>query len=106
MATTERLTSSPACLGTGKDQMSLHLERLMKAHQQKTMFDSARILELNPYHDMIKKMAKIAKEDDKSEKLLNAAWLLLDQAKITEGEPIKDASAFAKRLSSFITDSL
>ncbi len=106
VATTERLTSSPACLGTGKDQMSLHLERLMKAHQQKTMFDSARILELNPYHDMIKKMAKIAKEDDKSEKLLNAAWLLLDQAKITEGEPIKDASAFAKRLSSFITDSL
>ncbi len=106
VATTERLTSSPACLGTGKDQMSLHLERLMRAHQQKTMFDSSRILELNPYHDMIKKMAKIAKEDDKSEKLLNAAWLLLDQAKITEGEPIKDASAFAKRLSNFITDSL
>lgn len=48
--TTEKLTKSPASLTVEDGQMSIHLERLMRNHQQKTAFDSTRILLVNPYH--------------------------------------------------------
>ena len=103
--TTERLNDSPVCLSVEDGHMSIHLERLMKMHQQPTSFASSRILEINPYHKLIKKLAKIAHQDAKDKKLKNACHLLLDQAKITEGEPINDPSNFARRLSDFIIDS-
>ena len=57
VVTTERLTKSPASLTVEDGQMSLHLERLMRNHQQQTAFASSRILELNPYHPLIIKLA-------------------------------------------------
>ena len=36
---------------------------------------------------------------DKSEDLAEAAWLLLDQARIVGGEALPDPAAFSKRLS-------
>ena len=54
---TENLTNSPASLTVEEGQMSIHLERLMRNHQQKTAFDSSRILLLNPYHPLIVKLA-------------------------------------------------
>ncbi len=105
IAITEKLNDSPVCLSAEEGQMSIRLERLMKTHQQQTAFASNRILEINPYHKLIKKLAKLAHSDAKDKKLKNACYLLLDQAKITEGEPISDPSKFAKRLSDFIIDS-
>jgi molecular chaperone HtpG len=32
----------------------------------------------------------------------DAAWLLLDQARIIEGEPLPDAPAFSRRLSALV----
>ena len=54
---TEKLTKSPVSLTVENGQMSIHLERLMRNHQQQTAFASSRILEVNPYHPLIIKLA-------------------------------------------------
>ena len=41
-------------------------------------------------------------KDGTGDDLTDAAWLLLDQARIVEGEQLPDQAAFAKRLSRFI----
>ena len=55
---TEKLTTSPVSLTVENGQMSIHLERLMRNHQQQTAFASTRILEINPYHPLIVKLSE------------------------------------------------
>ena len=98
---TEKLTKSPVSLTVENGQMSIHLERLMRNHQQQTAFASTRILELNPYHPLIIKLADGIFETDKSQ-IDEVARLLLDQAKIAEGEAISDSSFFAEKISDYI----
>ena len=98
---TEKLTKSPVSLTVENGQMSIHLERLMRNHQQQTKFASTRILELNPYHPLIIKLADSMFDADKSQ-VETVARLLLDQAKIAEGEAISDSSFFAENISDYI----
>ena len=63
VTTTEKLTNSPVCLAVEDGQMSLHLERLMRNHQQQTAFASLKVLELNPYHPLIVKLSELAAAD-------------------------------------------
>ena len=100
----KRLTNSAVCLVAADDDMDMHIERLLRQHKQ---VDSAakRILEINPMHPMIIHLAKaLSKEsDNKSQTIDDIAWLLLDQARIIEGESPPDPSAFAKRMADIIT---
>ena len=98
---TEKLTKSPVSLTVENGQMSIHLERLMRNHQQQTAFASTRILELNPYHPLIIKLADSMFDTDKTQ-VETVAKLLLDQAKISEGEAISDSSFFAEKISDYI----
>jgi molecular chaperone HtpG len=93
----ERLTDSAVCLVADEGDIDMHLERLLKAHRQ---LDTAakRILELNPRHRLIERLAASVGETGASEPLSEFAWLLLDQARIVEGEQLPDPSAFARRL--------
>ena len=87
----EQLVSSPMALTTSMGQMSLHMERLMRAHGQKTAFESTRILQINPRHPLIHKLADMENPDDYIK-------LLFDQTLVAEGEPLPDAADFARRL--------
>jgi molecular chaperone HtpG len=93
----ERLTDSAVCLVADEGDLDMHLERLLKQHRQ---LDTAakRILELNPRHRLIERLAASVGEAGASEQLSEFAWLLLDQARIVEGEQLPDPSAFARRL--------
>lgn len=102
---TDKLTTSPVSLTTEKGQMSIHLERLMRNHQQQTAFASTRILEVNPYHPLIVKMSEAAGDKNKKPEVEKIAKILLDQAKIAEGEPIKDPSFYAAAISEYILKS-
>lgn len=102
VTTTEKLTKSPASLTVENGQMSIHLERLMRNHQQPTAFASTRILELNPYHPLIIKLADMTADDNNRTKIEEAARMILDQAKIAEGEAINDPSFFGEKLSEYI----
>ncbi|HEV2187236.1 MAG TPA: molecular chaperone HtpG [Stellaceae bacterium] len=100
-----RLTDSAVCLVADEGDMDMHLERLLKAHRQ---LDSTakRILEVNPGHKLIERLAASVGEAGASDQLSEYAWLLLDQALIVEGEPLADPSAFARRLASLLEKGL
>ena len=94
----DRLTDSAVCLVADEGDMDLHFERLLKQHRQLDTM-SKRILELNPRHKLIERLAATVGDAGASDQLSEFAWLLLDQARIIEGEQLPDAAAFARRLS-------
>lgn len=96
----KRLTDSPVCLIAADNAPDMHMERVLKV-QQNYAGNNKPVLELNPDHSLIKKL--IAANADAKE---NAARLLLDQAKIIQGEPIKNPAEFARRMSKLIEDGL
>ncbi|WP_207455868.1 molecular chaperone HtpG [Azospirillum sp. SYSU D00513] len=97
----ERLTDSAVCLVADENDMDIHLERLLKQHKQLGADSlSKRILEVNPSHPLIKRLAERAKAEGAADTLEDASWLLLDQARIVEGESLPDPAAFARRLAS------
>ena len=99
---TEKLTQSPVSLTVENGQMSIHLERLMRNHQQQTAFASTRILEVNPYHPLIIRLADSMFDTNQRQTVEEICRLLLDQAKIAEGEAISDSSFFSEKLSQYI----
>ncbi len=85
--------------------MDMHLERLLKQHQR-VAHTTSRVLELNPKHPLIRALAKLVGKDGSADDLADAAHLLLDQARIVEGEPPPDTAAFAKRLAAVMQKGL
>ncbi|MBI2241578.1 MAG: molecular chaperone HtpG [Magnetospirillum gryphiswaldense] len=96
----DRLTASAVCLVADQGQMSLHLEKLLKAHKQ-VEHDTPRILEINPRHGLIKALADRVKSSGR-EAVEDASWLLLDQARIVEGEMPADPVEFTRRLAAMM----
>lgn len=88
-----RLTESPVCLVSDTGGMSLHLARMLKQHGEGSGMGIRKILEVNPRHALIKRLETLD-----GESLADAALLLLDQARIVEGEAVPDPAAFARRL--------
>ena len=97
-----RLTDSACCLVAGDGDMDMHLERLLRLNKQFAQ-ETPRILEINPRHPLIKRMAERAGQSGASDALQDAALLLLDQARIVEGEPPADPQAFALRLAKMMS---
>ena len=98
----DRLTQSAVCLVADEGELDMNLERMLQAHRQIDT-RAPRILELNPSHALIRELAQRIKQDAGA--LGDAAHLLLDQARILEGEPLPDPAAFARRLSKVMTGS-
>jgi len=96
---TDRLTESAVCLVADEGDMDMHLARLLKQHKQLGE-ESKRVLEVNPHHPLIARLAERLGQGGTGPALEDAAWLLLDQARIVEGEALPDPVAFAKRLAS------
>ncbi|MCB1557048.1 MAG: molecular chaperone HtpG [Alphaproteobacteria bacterium] len=102
-----RLTGSPVCLVAAAGAVDMHMERVLKIHQNYSP-QSQRVLELNPKHPLIAKLAALpegsASESD--ETLAKAAHLLLDQARIIQGEPVANPARFAQDMAVFMTRGL
>jgi molecular chaperone HtpG len=98
--TTNRLTDSPVCLVAGDNEVDLRMERVLRIHQN---YKNAgkRVLEINPSHALIVRLAALAKGHG-DEILKDAGHLLLDQARIIQGEPIPDPTGFARRMGLFM----
>jgi len=94
-----RLTESACCLVAEEGGMSTHLERLLRQHNQGPETAAPRILEINPKHGLIRALATRAKAAAGPGEMEDAAFLLLDQARIVDGDPPTDPIAFAGRLS-------
>lgn len=94
---TDKLAESPVCLGIGAGDMELRLERFLLENKQLPQA-MPKILEINPEHAVIKKLA--ATSDEAAFERMG--WLLLDQAKLLEGEPPADPAAFAQRMNALL----
>ena len=96
--TTSRLTSSPSCvLKDPNDPMAGMAAMFAQMGQEAP--ETPLILEINPDHEMIKKLDSLedtALFDDLS-------WILLDSAKLSEGLEPKDKGAFASRVAALAT---
>ena len=103
----KRLTESPVCLIADDGDMDVNMERLLKQHGQLTD-GMPRVLELNPDHRIVKKLAeRAAGNEAASDTLLkDAAHLLLDQARIADGEAPADPAEFVRRLSAVLDSAL
>jgi len=91
--TSTRLTSSPSCvLKDSSDPMAGMAQMFAQMGQE--MPEIPLILEINPEHEMIKKL------DDLSDNSLfeDISWILLDSAKLSEGLEPKDKVSFANRV--------
>jgi len=92
---TFRLTDSPACLVADVNDMSGHLQRLLKSAGQKLPGTETKpILEVNPKHALIERL----RDETDAARLADWGQLLLEQAQLAEGGQLADPAAFVKRL--------
>ncbi|WP_439816856.1 molecular chaperone HtpG [Zavarzinia sp. CC-PAN008] len=99
----DRLTGSAVCLVADDLGLDMHLARLLRQHRKEQATTGSLVLELNPRHALIAALAGRATKAGASDALADAAHLLLDQARIVEGEPLADPAAFARRLAAVMT---
>jgi len=102
---TSKLTSSAVCLAVEEGAMDFRLERFL-VEQKQIASASAKILEINPQHAIIRSLASKLPDASAAKDIEDVAWLLLDQARIVEGEEIADPAAFTRRLQGFVEKSL
>ncbi|BAI97489.1 chaperone protein HtpG [Sphingobium sp. TA15] len=94
----ERLTESPVCLVAPDNAMDRQLEKLLAGAGR--LDNAARpVLEINPRHDLIARLGTLAEDSALRE---DAARLLLDEARIADGELPADPRAFSGRLARMI----
>ncbi len=93
----ERLTDSAVCLISDEGDLDIRIERMLK-HNNQLGEVSKRILEVNPRHALVVSLANSVGKDKAGQNVEDAAWLLLDQAHIIEGEQVPDPAAFSRRL--------
>ena len=78
------------------------MRQMMQAMGQKDVPKLKPTLEINPDHEIIKKLLTMS--DDAA--IQDAAWLLFDQALLLEGVPLKDPATFVQRLNRVLNQSI
>jgi len=97
-----RLADSPSCIVSDEDEPSARMRQMMRAMGQEEMPEVKHTLEINPDHEIIKKL--LAHADNATTE--HAAWLLFDQALLLEGVPLKDPATFVQRLNRVLSQSI
>jgi len=97
-----RLADSPSCIVSDEEEPSLQMQQMLRAMGQKEMPMPKPTLEINPDHEIVKKL--LARPDDAVTE--DAAWMLFDQALLMEGVPLQDPAAFVQRLNRVLSLSI
>jgi molecular chaperone HtpG len=97
-----RLADSPSVIVSDEDEPSARMRQMMQAMGQQNLPELKPTLEINPDHEIIKKL--LTKSDDAT--IQDAAWLLFDQALLLEGVPLKDPATFVQRLNRVLNQSI
>jgi len=99
----DRLTDSAVCLVAPASGLDRQLERML-ASAGKLPTASKPVLEINPRNPLIAAVAALP--DDKAELKQDVAHLLLDEARVLDGDRPADARAFADRLARTLSRAL
>ena len=97
------LVESAVALKADKDDPAYMMAQMMKQMGQASdAKEPAPILQINPNHELIKKL----KESADQNLISDAAHVLLDQAKLFDGRELDDTADFVTRLNRIITKAL
>jgi molecular chaperone HtpG len=88
---TSRLVDSPACVVVDEGDMSAHLARMLKQAGQSAP-KTQPILEVNPEHELVKRLGA---DEGRFDDLAN---ILFDQALLAEGGQLEDPAAYVARV--------
>lgn len=95
-----RLSDSPVCLVSGEG-LSFEMEKVMsQLNSGESAYKAKRILELNPTHELFKSLETIYTNNP--DELKEYSSLLLDQALLMEGMPLKNPYEFSKKMTSLM----
>ena len=95
---TDRLVDSSVVLAASAGGPDLQMQRLLK-RAGRAFGTSMPVLEINPRHPLIRRLAELPELGD-------AAATLLDLARVQDGEPPRDPAAFARRMAAALVESL
>ena len=90
---TNRLTTSPACLVVGQNDMGEQMRKIMQAAGQ-AVPETKPILELNMEHPLVAKLVD-EKDDENAARL---ASVLFDQAALSAGRQLENPAQFVQEL--------
>ena len=91
---TDRLVDSAVVLAAPQWGPDLQMQRLMKRAGREAG-PALPVLEINPRHRLIRKLAEMVAADGD---IADTAALLLDLARVQDGEPPRDPAGFARRV--------
>jgi molecular chaperone HtpG len=97
-----RLADSPSCIVVDEHDPTMQMQQILKLMGNKDLPDVKPILELNPTHPIITRLAGV--KDDAV--IDDVSRLLLDQALLVEGAELTDSAGFVKRLNRALEKSL
>ena len=98
----ERLIDSPACLVTDDDQMSGHMDKILRIMQKNTELPK-RVLELNPAHPLIRNLEKRLTADAQDSFIARACEQLFEGCMLVDGY-LTDPHRFVERMNSILTE--
>ncbi len=97
-----RLADSPSCIVVDEHDPTMQMQQLLKMMGNKDLPDVKPILELNPTHPIVTKLAAVQDEAV----IEDTSRLLLEQALLVEGGELTDPAGFVKRLNRALEKSL
>lgn len=97
----DRLSTSAACLVAAENAQDRRLERILSSNGQMPAM-SKPVLEINAGHALVHAFATHLKSGKDAALVDDGIHLLLDQARLLDGDTLADPSAFASRLSRVI----
>jgi molecular chaperone HtpG len=97
-----RLADSPSCIVVDEQDPTMQMQQILKMMGNKDLPDVKPVLEINPSHPIVTKLA--ASQDESL--IDDISRLLLDQALLVEGAELKDPAGFVKRLNKALEKSL
>ena len=89
-----RLADSPSCIVVDENDPTMQMQQILKMMGTKDMPEVKPILEINPSHPIVTKLAAV----DDGPAFDDISRLLLDQALLVEGAELKDPAGFVKRM--------
>jgi molecular chaperone HtpG len=89
-----RLSDSPSCIVTDDNDPTLQMQQMMKAMGQTDLPEVKPILEVNPDHEIVRKL----QDSEDKDLLSDVSFLLLEEAMLAEGMMLKKPAEFVQRL--------
>jgi len=97
-----RLSDSPSCIVADENDPTVQMQNILKAMGQESPAEFKPVLEINPDHEIIKKL-----ENTEDESLIeDISFLLLEQAMLVEGMELKSPNAFVVRMNRIMNKAL